>query len=513
MPDWLEPLHDAASMRATDAWAIEDQGIPSLELMEAAGRAVAEAALARARPGPARAVCGKGNNGGDGIVAARHLAAAGLESEVLLLAPPGELSADARTNLERFDGAVHELGPDDAGSRLEGSGVVIDAIFGTGFAGSARGPAAAAIDAVNAAAAPVVAADIASGVDASTGEVQGAAIEADVTVSFHAAKLGHWIAPGKRHTGELVVAAIGIPAGAPGRPAGGLIGERVLGLAPARSAGSTKFSSGQVLIVGGSRGLTGSVCMTAEAAIRAGAGYATVAVPAELEAIFEVKLTEAMSIGCPSADGALAAAAAEPIIAAAERAAAVAVGPGLGRGEAAAGLVAELARGIEAPLVIDAGGLDAVAEDLGSLAGREAPTVLTPHAGELGRLLGIDSSAVDARRLASAREAAERAGALVVLKGDDTIAVGPEGPPLVNGLSSPGLATAGTGDVLTGIVAALLARGLDPREAAAAAVYGHARAGRIAARRAGAVEAVIAGDVIAAIGAGLGPATGGGRAP
>ncbi len=511
MPDWLEPLHDAASMRATDAWAIEQQGVPSLELMEAAGRAVAEAALGLARPGPARAVCGKGNNGGDGIVAARHLAAAGLECEVMLIAPPGELSADARANLERFEGPVSELGAEAPASRLGGSGVIVDAIFGTGFAGAARGPAAAAIEALNLVDAPVVAADIASGVDASTGEVEGPAVPADATVSFHAAKLGHWIAPGKRHAGELVVAPIGIPAGAPQDPAGGLIREPVLALAPARDAASTKFSSGQVLIAGGSRGLTGSVCMAAEAAIRSGAGYATVAVPAELEAIFEVKLTEAMSIGCPSADGALAVAAAEPIIAAAERAAAVAVGPGLGRAEAARPLVAELARRIAAPLVIDAGGLDAVANDLEQLAAREAATVLTPHAGELGRLLEIGSSAVDARRLASAREAAARAEAVVVLKGDDTIAVGPDGRPLVNGLSSPGLATAGTGDVLTGIVAALLARGLGPREAVATAVYGHARAARFAARRVGGAEAVVAGDVIAALGAGLGAAPGGER--
>ena len=135
MPDWLEPLHDAASMRATDAWAIEHEGVPSLELMEAAGRAVAEAAIGLARPGPARAVCGKGNNGGDGIVAARHLAASGLESEVLLTSPPAELSPDARANLERFEGAVSELDPEDPASRLEGSGVIIDAIFGTGFTG------------------------------------------------------------------------------------------------------------------------------------------------------------------------------------------------------------------------------------------------------------------------------------------------------------------------------------------------------------------------------------------
>ncbi|MCD6014114.1 MAG: NAD(P)H-hydrate dehydratase [Solirubrobacterales bacterium] len=503
MESWLQPLHDAASMRATDAWAIEERGVPSLELMEAAGRAVADAAVEIAATGRARVVCGKGNNGGDGLVAARHLAATGLEVEVLLLWPASELSADAAANLERLRGAatVHE--PGTRPEALDDSGVVVDAIFGTGFSGAPRDPAAAAVEAINHGRAPVVAADIASGVDASTGEVEGAAVNADLTVSFHAPKIGHWLAPGKRHTGELRVAPIGIGDGAPAEAPGGLIGTGVLDLAPPRGADSTKFSSGQVLIAGGSRGLTGAVCMSAEAACRAGAGYATVAVPAELEQIFEVKLTEVMTIGCPSRGGALDPAAATPITAAAERAAAVVVGPGLGRHDGAAELVGELAGGIEAPLVIDADGLNAIAGRLESLADRDAATVLTPHAGELGRLLGIDSGAIAAARLAGARAAAERSGAIVVLKGDDTIVVGPDGRPAVNGLASPGLATAGTGDVLTGVIAALLARGLEPRAAACAAVYAHARAGRRAADRVGTADSVVATDVIAEVPTGL----------
>jgi NAD(P)H-hydrate epimerase len=501
MEPWLDPLYDAPSMRAVDEWAIERRGIPSLELMEAAGRAVADVAAELAGNGPVRVVCGKGNNGGDGLVAARHLAATGLEVEVLLLAPAAELSEDAAANLRRFEGPVRET--DDPAAALRGAGAIVDAIFGTGFEGAPRGPAAAAIEAINAAEAPVVAADIPSGVDASTGEVEGAAVEAAITVTLHAAKLGHWIAPGKRRCGELRVAPIGIPDDAPGEPAGGLIAERVLELAPRRGPDSTKFSSGEVLIAGGSRGLTGSVCLAAEAAARAGAGYATVAVPADLEPIFEAKLTEVMSVGCPSAEGRLSAAAAKPIAAAAARAAAVVVGPGLGRGDDAAELVAELARRIEAPLVIDADGLNALAGRLDSPAQRGAPTVLTPHAGELGRLLEVGSGEVAAHRLRSAREAAARSGAVVVLKGDDTIVVGPDGEPAINGLASPALATAGTGDVLGGMIAAFLARGLAPRAAAAAAVYAHARAGRVAAERVGATESVIASDVIAAIPRGL----------
>src|SRR5436190_273726 len=275
MEEWLEPCLDAEEMRATDRWAIQEKGVPSLELMETAGRAVAEAAAEVARSSSAAIVCGKGNNGGDGLVAARALRELGFEVDALLLAPGDQLSEDAKANLERFDRA-RQVGPDEIPAAIEGAGVVVDAIFGTGFAGTPRDPAASAIDAMNEAGAPVVATDVASGVNASSGEIEGKAVAADVTVTFHAPKLGHWVAPGKEHTGELRVASIGIPVGAPTDPKSGLIDPRVLELAPARASGSTKFSSGQVVIVGGSRGLTGAVCLAALATIRTGAGYATV---------------------------------------------------------------------------------------------------------------------------------------------------------------------------------------------------------------------------------------------
>lgn len=501
MEPWLNPLYDAEAMRALDRWAIEEAGTPSLELMEAAGRAVADAVGELAPQGPVRVVCGKGNNAGDGLVAARYLAATGYEVEALLLHSPDELSADAAANLVRCDA---EWVKSARGMRLEESGAVVDAIFGTGFSGTAREPAVAAIDAINRCGAPVVACDIASGVDASTGEVDGAAVEADLTVGFHAAKLGHRIAPGKWHTGELVVAPIGIPAGAPGEPRGGTIDASVLSLAPCRGTRSTKFSSGQVAIAGGSRGLTGAVRMSSLAAIRAGAGYATVAVPADLEAIFEQGQPEVMSVGCPGGDGCLAPGSLKAVLRAFERAAAGVFGPGLGRDPGSVELAREAAGAIEAPLVIDADGLNAFAGCLERIAAREAPTILTPHAGELGRLLGREPDEISARRLASAREAALAAGAVVVLKGDDTIVT--DGERLaVNEVSAPALATAGTGDVLAGMIAALLARGLDPFAAACAGVLAHARAGRAAAARVGAAESVIATDVIASIAVGMLP--------
>ena len=484
MESWLSPLFDAEGIRAVDRWAIEEQGVPSAELMEAAGTALAEAVAGLAPQGPVRILCGKGNNGGDGRIAAQRLGRMGFEVEAVDL----------------WSGDL----PDDLDGWLDGSGAVVDAIFGTGFEGAPREPALGAIDAINRCGVPVVACDIASGVDASSGEVAGVAVEADLTVSFHAAKLGQRIAPGKWHSGELRVVSIGIPAGAPGRPAGGTIEPAVLSLAPRRSPRSTKFSSGQVTIAGGSRGLTGAVRMASLAAIRAGAGYATVAVPADLESVFEAAEPEVMSVGCPGGDGCLTPASAKAVLRSFDRAAAGVLGPGLGRDPGSVELARELVGAIDAPLVIDADALNAFAGGLGPIAAREAPTVLTPHAGELGRLLGRGSEEIDPRRLAAAREAARATEAVVVLKGDDTIVSDGERI-AVNALSAPALATAGSGDVLSGMVAALIARGLEPFAAACAAVLAHARAGRCAAARVGAAESVIAGDVIDSIAVGLRP--------
>jgi len=481
MESWLSPLFDANGIRALDRWAIEQRGIAEADLMEAAGTALAEAVAGLAPSGPVRVVCGKGNNGGDGLVAARRLRGLGFEVETL----------------ELDDGE-----PGDLDTWLRGSGAIVDAIFGTGFKGAPREPAAAAIAAINRCDAPVIACDIASGVDASSGEIEGAAVEADLTVSFHAAKLGHRIAPGKWHTGELRVEPIGIPEGGPSDPSAGTIGPAVLDSLPARGVRSTKFSSGQVVIAGGSRGLTGAVRMSSLAAIRAGAGYATVAVPADLDAIFESSQPEVMSVGCPGGDGCLAPAGLKTIRKAFERAAAGVIGPGMGRDPATVELAREAVAAIEAPLVIDADGLNAFAGEIAPLGERRAPTILTPHAGELGRLLARSTEEIAARRLAAAREAAVKAGAIVVLKGDDTIVT--DGDRIaVNALAAPALATAGTGDVLSGIAAAMLARGLEPFTGACAAVFAHARAGRDAARRIGLVESVIAGDVIESIPAGM----------
>jgi ADP-dependent NAD(P)H-hydrate dehydratase / NAD(P)H-hydrate epimerase len=507
-PDWLEPVYTADEMRALDAWAIEDCGVPSLDLMERAGGEVARAVTALSPKGAVRVVCGKGNNGGDGLVVARVLEELGLPVAALLLFPGDSLTGDPQVNLERLrkiGGEAREVSPDDLPDALANSSVIVDALLGTGFAGSPRAPLDAAIEAVNGAGAEVVAVDVPSGVDASSGEVAGACVRADLTVTFHGPKVGLWVNPGKAHAGRVEVVEIGIPSEGQKPPAAGLIGMDVLELLPHRGSDSNKFASGSVLVVGGSTGLTGAVCLACEGAMRAGAGWVRAAVPASLNAIFEVKLTEVMSVPLPDRDGHLLASAADEVLEAAERADSVVLGPGLGRTDESFELARALIERIDRPLLVDADALNAIAADgakgFERAAARAAPLVLTPHAGELARLLGTSSGEVAAHRLSSVRQAAARADATVVLKGDDTLvaaAGGAAGRLAISKGGSPGLATAGTGDVLSGVTAAFLARLGDPFEAASAAVRAHADAGRGAARRLGA-DSVMAHDVIDAL--------------
>ena len=494
LPDWLDPLHGAEQMRAIDRWAIDDRGVPSLDLMERAGAGLALITDRTVARGPVAVLCGKGNNGGDGFVAGRLLRELGRRVRVLLVAEPHEYAGDAAVNLERLEGAHEPFDP----SALADAAVVVDAIFGTGFAGEPRGLARDAVEALGGRDAPVVAADIASGVSASTGEAARASVTAHTTVAFAAAKPGHWIAPGKGQTGALHVIDIKIPAGAPVTPDVGLLTARVHDLVPGRGSSATKFSSGHVVVGGGSRGLTGAPCLAAEAAMRAGAGYVTALVPASLELVFETRLLEVMTRALPDDDGALSPGGIDAAVAAAARGGALVLGPGAGRSDGAFDFVRALAARAGVPLLLDADGLNAHAGALESLAARSAPTVLTPHAGELARLLGSSGDEVGRTRLRSAREAARRANAVVVLKGDDTIVAHPDGRAAVNDLAAPGLATAGTGDVLSGVIGALLAKGMDPFAAACAGVRRHAAAGRVAADEHGA-GGVIARDVIAAL--------------
>ncbi len=498
LPDWLDPLPDAREQRALDEWAIGERGIPGIDLMERAGTGLAELTGDLSPAGRVAVVCGKGNNGGDGLVAARVLRDRGRSVDVLLLGDPAELRGDAATNLERLPGPAPVAFSAEA---LSGAAAVIDAILGTGFSGEPREPAASAISAVNhagAGGAVVVACDVPSGVDASTGEAVAEAVQARATATFHAAKPGLWINPGKTHAGQVRVIDIGIPVGGPGDPRVGLISERVLAGIPRRGRESTKFAAGSVLVCGGSRGLTGAPCLAAESAMRAGAGYVTAFVPSSLNGIFESRLLEVMTAPLPDEDGALTPGGVPQVVERAERADALVLGPGLGRTPGALEFARTAAREVKLPMLLDADGLNAHAGALGTLAGRAAASVLTPHAGELARLLETDSGAVGVRRLESVRQAAAAAQAIVVLKGDDTLVAVPDGRVAINRGGASALATAGTGDVLSGVIGAFLAKRMDPWHAACAGVLLHARAGQLTAREIG-PEGVIASDVIAAL--------------
>jgi len=489
-------------MRAIDRWAIEERGVPSLDLMERAGQGVARAVEEMAPDGPLVVVCGRGNNGGDGLVVARLLRDAGRPVTVLCMAPPEELSVDAAANLARLPGdPPRDLA--QGASALGDATAIVDALLGTGFEGAPRGIVADAIEAIAGAPAPVVSVDVPSGVDASTGRVAGAAVRAAVTVTFHAAKPGLWIRPGKVHAGRVRTIDIGIPRGAPSDAPDealvGLIEPSIAGELPRRGASSTKFSSGHVIVAGGSRDLTGAPRMAALASARAGAGYVTACLPGSLQPVLAATLLEVMTRPLPDAGGDLEVEGVPAVLQALGRGGALVLGPGLGGAAGAVAFARELARQAPVAMVLDADGLNAHAGRLGDLARRQAPTVLTPHAGELGRLLERDSEEIERERLASVRTAAERARAVVVLKGDDTLVAEPSGRVAISRGGSPGLATAGTGDVLSGVIAALLSQGLEVFEAACAGVWLHAEAGRVAARAQGSAEGVMASDVIAAL--------------
>src|SRR3954453_2957363 len=266
LPDWLDPLYEAGEMRAVDEWAIEEQGVPSLDLMERGRLGPARIVADRARPGPVRVVIGKGNNGGDGLVVARLLRDEGREVDVLSTGDPSELKGDAKTNLDRLPGSPPEPFEPE---RLTRSGAVVDAMLGTGFEGEPREPIKGAIEAINSAAdIPVIACDVPPGVNATTGEVEGDAIDTDATGTFHGSKIGLHVAPGTFHSGEVKIVDIGVPRGAPAPAKAGLITVRVLELVPHRPREGSKFKPGVVVIAGGSRGLTGAPTMVALAAQR-----------------------------------------------------------------------------------------------------------------------------------------------------------------------------------------------------------------------------------------------------
>jgi NAD(P)H-hydrate epimerase len=496
LPGWLDGLYDPDEMRAADRFAMERRGILELELAEKAGAGLAAAAAEVAGGRPIRVVVGPGNNGGDGLISARLLREAGHEVDVIAPLALDGLAGVPRTNLDRLPGAPPR--PFDSAA-LAGSGAVVDALLGTGFEGVVREPLAGVIAAINAAGAPVVAADVPSGVNAATGEVEGPAIRAAVTTTNHAPKIGLYVAPGARHAGEVRVVDIGIPRGAPEAGLVGLISRRVLRLLPARPRYAAPSDS--VLVVGGGRASTGAPAMAAEAAMRAGTCYVRAAVPASVAPFMDLRLPGALIHGLAEEDGRHVEAGARTIAGLASEAGAVVLGPGLGGTEGA--FSRAVGSSTEVPMVIEAGGLSAY-PSAEAFSERSGFTVLILDEAGLGRLLGLPPEGVGAHRLASARALAVRAGAVAVLEGNGCVVAAPGGPVALGPGASAALAANGTGSVLAGVVGTFLARGMDPFAAAAAAVLARSDAGNVAATRVGAGHTV-AGDIIQALPEALAP--------
>jgi NAD(P)H-hydrate epimerase len=440
--------------------------------MDRAGRAAARAvvALAGGRYGKRAVVlCGKGNNGGDGFVVARILAREGMAVRCYSTAGVSELRGDPAHHaaMARRAGVTLQPLPE---ANFAGCDVAVDALFGTGFRGEMRSPASDVVEALNASAAKVVAIDIPSGVEGGTGAARGVSVDADVTVTMAAEKIGTALPPGAVRAGEVVVADIGISV----EGARVFIVERsdVAEVLPRRDPSAHKRSVGSVAVLGGSGGMSGAPILAGRGAARAGAGYVTLGVSRHVADAASAQVPELLKEVVTESD-ALGPEALDAFAAVIERADAVALGPGLGRGSGQRELVARVLSEVSVPVVLDADGLNVLAEDTAAANAAAAPLVLTPHPAELARLLGLDTSDVVADRLATARRAAAEMACVVVAKGYRTVVAEPSGRAVVIPTGGPALATAGSGDVLTGVIAALLAAGLDAFTAAWAGAYIH----------------------------------------
>ncbi len=498
------PLVTAAEMQALDRQTIEGQGIAGEILMESAGRALVAPALSlragsphsrsrgltTGRPGTIIAVCGAGNNGGDGFVAVRHLVAEGIDAEAVLLGDPERLPPDAAANWRR----LVELGgprpvcrivrPDDErfdwGALFEVASVAIDALFGTGLKRPIEGAAAHLIEALNAARGRglrVLAVDLPSGIGADTGQILGHAVAADLTVTISLPKPGLALEPGRSRAGRIEVARVGIADPDPDRPLRiELWNARAAAVRfPPRPRDGHKGRFGHVLIAAGSAGKWGAASLASRAALRAGAGLVTLVVPDVPGLALPNLCAEVMTERAAATDsGGFGSAAAKVIEELANARSVLALGPGLGLDPETVACVLRCVESIERPLVVDADGLNALQGELERLRRRRAPTVLTPHPGEAARLLDSDAATLNADRISAARRLADRSGAVVVLKGAGSVVAEPGGRALIVPTGGPALASGGTGDVLTGVVAALLAAGQTAFEAAALAAWWHA---------------------------------------
>jgi hydroxyethylthiazole kinase-like uncharacterized protein yjeF len=487
-------LATASQMQELDRRAINEWGIPGVVLMENAGRLTYEAMIENFEIDEytdVLVVSGKGNNGGDGFVIARHLFNNGIPVKVALLAEPSGLKGDALVNFNiikemRIDIAII----DDAekmdlfNSLLDEADVVVDAIFGTGLDSEVGGHYAQVIEAINEGDADIVSVDIPSGLSCDSGSIMGDCIVADLTVTYGLAKIGQVIYPGAEMVGDLVVVDISLPRNLLlqtnfdsfiAEP------EQLFGIIPQRLPNDHKGSFGHLLIVAGSPGKTGAAAMSAQSSLRSGAGLVTLGVPSDLNPILETKLTEEMTVPLPQTDDGLCAPEAfGKIMELLQDKSALVLGPGLGQGSGVTQLVPQLIREIKVPTLIDADGLNALIESQEVLKEAQIPLVITPHPGEMARLTGKNTDEVQADRVGVAREFALSTGAVVVLKGARTVIADSDGTVFINISGNPGMASAGTGDVLSGIIGGLMAQGVSPLDAAVLGTYLHGRTGDLA---------------------------------
>jgi len=500
-------------MREIDRRAISGYHIPALDLMERAGAAVAERVkmLLRScqREPVVTLLAGKGSNGGDALVAARLLCGGGISATTFLFAPAASLSGDAAQNLSRLAAAgapVREIltERDLAGLRqaLSRTAVAVDGIFGTGFSGDVRGLVASAIELLNCFGGWTVAIDIPSGLDGESGAASVPAVVADWTVTMGFPKTGLFRRRGLDLSGRIEVAEIGIPSAAlEGLSVDLEMIDRseLSGIVPPRRRSAHKGDFGRLLILAGSPGFTGAAYLAASAALRAGAGLVTLGIPESLQPIMAGKLTEAMTLPLPETpQGTLSLRARGPVLDFLKNADALALGPGLSRHGATGELVRQVLEAVSLPLVIDADGLNLIARDPEILRHLQGPVILTPHPGEMGRLIGRGTQAVLDDREGAAREFVRSYNLTLVLKGAGTLIASPRCPLLVNPTGNPGMATGGTGDVLTGLIGGLLAQKISALDAARLAVFVHGAAGDRAAEKVGQLS-LIASDLLSEV--------------
>lgn len=472
-------------MMDIDRKAAEVFGTPTLDLMENAGKGLSKVIFKHYPHSKKIAVfCGKGHNGGDGLVAARYLSGKA-NVVVFLLCRKSEVNGNTKVSLDKFKGKIFEITiGDDFKKTVAGAAkadIIVDAIFGTGLKSEVSGHFKEIIEGINALRKKVISADIPSGINPDTGQAMGAAIKADITITFGLPKVGLYLFPGKEYAGKIEVIDIGFP-----EPlisgeelcTGIIEGADIAPVFPGREKDTHKGSYGHLLAVAGSKGKTGAAAMAAVAAMRVGGGAVTLAVPKSMQPVYDIKLTEVMTEALSEAEkGFIGEGALEEILKLGENKKAVLIGPGIVPTQPAMKVMVDIIKGMHQPLVIDAGGIDAIALNPGILKYAKGSRVITPHPGEMGRLLNLPPRDIQADRAGIARKFAEENNVYVVLKGAHPLIAVPEGKVFISTKGNPGMATAGAGDVLAGMVGGLLSQGFSPEKAAIAAVYLHGLAG------------------------------------